>query len=267
MSLLLGIKPVFEESKSPGRREFLTSLASGGLGMLALRSLFASETPQAMGARQPHFAPRAKRCIFLFMDGAPSQLDLFDPKPKLAELTGQQLPPSLLEHVRFAFIKKDATLRASPRKFDRYGECGMELSDLLPHIATCADDICLIRSLHTDQFNHHPAEPTLQCGRAELGLPVMGSWLAYGLGSESQDLPAYVVLTGGRGTAGSTTMWSGGFLGSHHAGVHFRTRGEAVLHLQDPPGMTRPLRRIGLDALRDLNEARGAEVRDPEISS
>jgi hypothetical protein len=143
----------------------------------------------------------------------------------------------------------------------------MELSDLLPHIATCADDICLIRSLHTDQFNHHPAALTMQCGRGELGLPTMGSWLAYGLGSESQNLPAYVVLTGGRGTAGSTTMWSGGFLGSHHAGVHFRTRGEAVLHLQNPPGLPRPLRRIGLDALRDLNENRHAEVHDPEITS
>ena len=262
-----GISPVFTEPINPGRREFLTSLASGGLGMLALRSLFAAERTQATGTPQPHFAPRAKRCIFLFMDGAPSQLDLFDPKPKLAGLTGQQLPPSLLENVRFAFIKKDATLRASPRKFERYGECGMELSDLLPNIATCADDICLIRSLHTDQFNHHPAALTMQCGRGELGLPVMGSWLAYGLGSESHDLPAYVVLTGGRGTAGSTTMWNGGFLGSHYSGVHFRTRGEAVLHLQNPPGMPRPLRRIGLDALRDLNEARSAEVRDPEITS
>jgi hypothetical protein len=201
------------------------------------------------------------------MDGGPSQLDLFDPKPKLTELSGQQLPPSLLENVRFAFIKKDATLRASPRKFERHGQCGMELSDLLPHIATCADDICLIRSLYTDQFNHHPAQLTMQCGRGELGLPVMGSWLSYGLGSESQNLPAYVVLTGGRGTSGATTLWSGGYLGSHHGGVHFRTRGEAVLHLQNPPGMPRELRRRGLDALRDLNAARHDEIADPEITS
>ena len=253
----------------PSRREFFTGLASGGLGMLALESLLADELPAsgALAPRRPHFAPRAKRCIFLFMDGGPSQLDLFDPKPKLAELSGQQLPASLLENVRFAFIKKDATLRASPRKFAPAGACGMELSDLLPKIATCADDICLIRSLHTDQFNHHPAQLTMQCGRGELGLPVMGSWLAYGLGSESQDLPAYVVLTGGRGTSGATTLWSGGYLGSHHAGVHFRTRGEAVLHLQNPPGIARPLRRMGLDALRDLNGARLAEVGDPEIGS
>src|SRR5688572_12783461 len=145
-------------AQAASRREFFSSLASGGLGMLALRSLQAEEQhrPREGGPRPPHFAPRAKRCIFLFMDGGPSQLDLFDPKPKLAELTGQQLPESLLEKVRFAFIKKDATLRGSPRTFKRHGDCGMELSDLLPHIGKCADDICLIRSLHTDQFNHHP---------------------------------------------------------------------------------------------------------------
>ena len=258
---------MFTDLIHQSRREFMTSLASGGLGMLALRSLVAEEAPDTIGPRRPHFAPRAKRCIFLFMDGAPSQLDLFDPKPKLTELTGQQLPASLLENVRFAFIKKDATLRASPRKFERFGQCGMELSDLLPNIATCADHICLIRSLHTDQFNHHPAALTMQCGRGELGLPVIGSWLSYGLGSESQNLPAYVALTGGRGTAGSTTMWSGGFLGSHYSGVHFRTRGDSVLHLANPPGMPRPLRRLGLDAVRDLNEQRHAEMHDPEITS
>src|SRR5438477_953482 len=135
MSLLREIKAVISELATHSRREFFTSLASGGLGMLALRSLVAAEAaPAESGARQPHFAPRAKRCIFLFMDGAPSQLDLFDPKPKLAELTGQQLPASLLENVRFAFIKKDAKLRASPRQFEQFGHCGMELSDLLPHI-------------------------------------------------------------------------------------------------------------------------------------
>jgi hypothetical protein len=249
------------------RRNFFTSLASGGLGLLALRALVGGDSAADANPAQPHFAPRAKRCIFLFMDGAPSQLDMFDPKPKLVELTGQQLPQSMLENVRFAFIKKDATLRASPRKFQPHGECGMELSDLLPNIAICADDLCLIRSLYTDQFNHHPAALTMQCGRGELGLPTIGSWLSYGLGSESQNLPAYVVLTGGRGTAGSTTMWSGGYLGSHHSGVHFRTRGEAVLHLQNPPGMPRELRRAGLDAVRDLNELRHAQTLDPEITS
>ncbi|HZN34274.1 MAG TPA: DUF1501 domain-containing protein, partial [Pirellulaceae bacterium] len=161
----------------------------------------------------------------------------------------------------------DATLRASPRKFAPAGDCGMELSDLLPHLAARANDLCLIRSLYTDQFNHHPAQLTMQCGRGELGLPVMGSWLTYGLGSESQNLPAYVVLTGGRGTSGATTLWSGGYLGSHYAGVHFRTRGDAVLHLGNPPGLPRSVRRLGLDALRDLNELRLAEVGDPEIGS
>jgi len=262
------LSAVYVNPAIPTRRDFLTGLASGGLGMVALQSLLADD--QRAGGpqlREPHFAPRAKRCIFLFMDGGPSQLDLFDPKPKLAELSGQQLPESLLENVRFAFIKKDSKLRASPRSFSPAGECGMELSDLLPNIARQADDICLIRSLHTDQFNHHPAQLTMQCGKGELGLPAMGSWLAYGLGSESQNLPAYVVLTGGRGTSGALTLWNGGYLGSHYGGVHFRSRGDAVLHLANPPGLPRPVRRLGLDALRELNAARQAEVGDPEIGS
>lgn len=248
------------------RREFLTSSAAGGLGLLALNTLLAEDGVDR-GSQRTHFAPRAKSCIFIFMDGGPSQLDLFDPKPKLTELSGQQLPDSLLRSVRFAFIKKDATLRASPRRFARHGECGMELSDLLPHLSGCADELCLIRSLHTDQFNHHPAQLIMQCGREELGLPSMGAWLTYGLGSESQNLPGYVVLTGGRGTSGSTTLWTSGFLRSQYAGVHFRTRGEAALNLSNPPGMPRPLRRLGLDALRDLNQAHYEQVGDPEIVS
>lgn len=259
------------------RRQFLTSMASGGLGLLAARSLLADDKQHLASAisrderipsiRAPHFAPRAKSCIFIFMDGGPSQLDLFDPKPTLAKYDGQQLPDSLLKNVRFAFIKKDAQLRSSPRAFQRHGESGMELSDLLPNIAKCADDLCLIRSLHTDQFNHHPAQLIMQCGQEELGLPTIGGWLTYGLGTESRDLPGYVVLTGGRGTSGSTTLWTGGFLGSQYSGVHFRTRGEAVLHLQNPPGLPAPARRMGLDALRDLNAHQLSATGDPEIAS
>jgi hypothetical protein len=252
---------------SSSRREFLISAAAGGLGLLALNTLLAEDSASPLAPKPPHFAPRAKSCIFIFMDGGPSQLDLFDPKPKLSELQGQQLPESMLANVRFAFIKKDAQLRASPRKFSRHGECGMELSDLLPHLGACADELCLIRSMHTDQFNHHPAQLIMQCGRGELGLPTMGAWLTYGLGSASQNLPGYVVLTGGRGTSGATTLWSNGFLRSEHGGVHFRTRGEAVLNLQNPPGLPRELERQGLDALAALNRLKYAEVRDPEIAS
>jgi hypothetical protein len=257
------------------RRHFLTSAASG-LGAAALGSLLAGDgllRTQAPGSdflrpRAPHYAPRARACIFIFMAGAPSQIDLFDPKPKLAELHGQPLPESLTGSVRFAFIQKEsATLLASPRRFRRHGECGMELSDLLPQIGSVADDICLVRSLHTDQFNHHPGQLLMQCGRGAFGLPSMGSWLVYGLGSESQNLPGYVVLTAGRGSSGGATLWQSGFLPSTYAGVRLRSRGEPVLNLANPPGLPQTLERRGLDVLRDLNRAGLERVGDPEIAS
>jgi hypothetical protein len=267
-----------EEGALLTRRRFLTSLASGGLGTMALGALLeadgalADPNPQSeirnpQSPRLAHFAPKAKSCIFIFMDGGPSQLDLFDPKPELRKYHGQKLPDSLLKEVRFAFISKDATLRASPRTFHRCGRSGMELSDLLPHLSGCADDLCLVRTMVTDQFNHHPASMTMQCGQGKLGLPVMGSWLTYGLGSENQNLPGYVVLTSGRGASGAATLWSSGVLSSAHAGVRFRTRGEAVLNLDNPPGLPAELRRKGLDVVRDLNLSRYAQVHDPEIAS
>src|SRR5437773_2500319 len=143
-----------------------------------------------LASRPPHSPPRAKNCIFIFMEGGPSQMDLFDPKPKLNELNGQPLPDSLLKNVRFAFIQKEsARLMGSPRKFKQHGQSGTVFSDLLPNIAQCADDICMIRSMHTDQFNHHPGQLLMQCGRATFGLPTMGAWLTYGLGSVGANLP------------------------------------------------------------------------------
>jgi hypothetical protein len=254
------------------RRSFLATSASG-LGGLALASLL-QEDARAASAADPlalkpsHFPARAKSCIFIFMAGAPSQMDLFDPKPRLNELHGQPLPESFTRNVRFAFLKKEtATLLGSARTFRRHGACGMEFSDLLPHLATRADDLLMVRSLHTDQFNHHPGQLMMQCGRASFGLPAMGSWLAYGLGNASRDLPAYVVLTSGRGSSGGTTLWSSGFLPSTYAGVRFRDQGDAVLHLGNPPGLPPELQRAGLDTLRDANAARFATVRDPEIQS
>ena len=183
------------------RRDFLATSASG-IGTLALSAmlqqhgLLAADASRAaapanpLAPRPPHFAPRAKRCICIFMEGAPSQMDLFDPKPKLNELDGQKLPDSLLEKVRFAFIQKEgARLMGSPRTFKKYGQCGMEFSDLLPHLGACADDIAMIRSMHTDQFNHHPGQLMMNCGSSMFGRPSMGAWMNYGLGSESQNLP------------------------------------------------------------------------------
>src|SRR5687768_6789617 len=258
------------------RRDFFTTTANG-LGMLALGSMLnddqlfaaaASAGADPLAPKMPHFAPKAKNCIFIFMEGAPSQLDLYDPKPKLNELNGQPLPESMTKNVRFAFIKKEsAVLMGSPRKFAPHGKSGMVFSDLLPHLATCADDLLMVRSMHTDQFNHHPAQLVLSCGRSTFGLPSAGAWLNYGLGSASRDLPGYVVLTAGRGTSAGTSLWQSGFLPSVYSGVPFRSQGDPVLNLRNPDGLPAALQRKGLDALAQLNQTRFESARDPEIAS
>lgn len=260
--------------KHQARRQFLTS-AAGGIGQLALLSMlqrdgYGAEAKDAgrLPGLLPHFAPQAKACICIYLEGAPSQMDLFDPKPKLKELHGQPLPESMTKNVRFAFIKKEsAVLMGSPRVFRKHGECGMDFSDLLPHLSTCADDIAFIRSMHTEAFNHHPGQLLMNTGSMIFGRPSIGSWLNYGLGSESQDLPGYVVLNSGRGTSGGATNWSSGFLPSSYQGVLFRNQGEPVLHLNRPPGVSETLQRAGLDALRQLNERRRNLTVDPEIDS
>ncbi len=258
----------FERNIELDRRNFLTTSACG-LGMAALGSMLSAEEGTNPLAIKPlHFAPKAKNCIFLLQAGAPSQLDLFDPKPKLNELHGKPLPTELLEKVRFAFIKKEsAVLMGSPRKWSKHGQCGMDFSDFLPNIATCSDDILMIRSMFSEQFNHHPGQLLLSCGRSTFGLPTVGSWLTYGLGTESQNLPGYVVLTSGRGSSGGSSLWSSGFLPSHYAGVLFRNEGEPILNLTNPDGLPPELQRRGLDAMRSLNESRYSQVLDPEIAS
>jgi hypothetical protein len=262
------------------RREFMATSANG-IGALALGALLTEEglisRASAMdsgGVIDPltpkagHFPAKAKNCIFIFFEGGPSQMDLFDPKPRLNELNGQALPESLTKNVRFAFIRKEtAKLMGSPRKFAKHGQCGMDFSDLLPHMAKHADDWLMIRSLHTDQFNHHPGQLVLHCGRAQFGLPTIGSWLNYGLGSMSRNLPGYVVLSAGRGTSGGASLWQSGFLPSTYAGVLFRNQGEPVLNLKNPPGIPMNLQRKGLDTLMELNQSRYEHLRDPEIAS
>lgn len=264
---------------NPARRQFLSG-ALATVGSLALSELLgreglpAAETaaralPHPLAARAPHFAPRARNLIYIYLEGGPSQMDLFDPKPRLNELDGQPLPDSLLEHVRFAFIEKgSARLMGTPRKFSRYGQCGMELSDLLPHIGACADDICLIRSLHTDQFNHVPGQLMMNCGSPIAGRPSLGSWLAYGLGSQTQDLPAFVSLvTVGRGLPGGSASWSSGFLPSTYSGTLFRSEGDPVLNLSNPPGISDATQADSIRAINDLNRLRQRLVGDPELDS
>ena len=248
------------------RRNFLTTSASG-LGGLATSSLLQSASG-ATGVSSTHFPARAKACIFIFLAGGPSHVDLYDPKPLLNERHGTKMPDSLLANSEFAFIKKDkAVLKGSPATFSQRGTSGVSYSDMLPHIGSCADDICLIRTMHGEQFNHHPGQLLLSCGKAELGRPTIGSWLVYGLGSESQNLPGYVVLTAGRGASGGSSNWASGFLPAKYQGVVFRNQGVPVLNLASPAGVTASGQRRVLDAVNHMNRLRLQHTRDPEIES
>lgn len=248
------------------RRSFLTN-SSLGFGSVALWHLLSRDGMTT----QPHFLPKAKNVIFLFMMGGQSQVDLFDPKPKMAALHGQPMPRSLL-----ASAKKSATggvletVMASPRKFSRHGDCGMEFCDLLPHTATCADEICMIRSMYCEQSNHDPAQLLLLCGTPMFGNPSMGAWVNYGLGSASENLPGYLVLTSddGHGLEGAgTSLWGSGFMPATYRGVNFRSSGDAILHLNNPRGISSATQRERLDALRDINAINQQRTGDAEIAS
>ncbi len=241
-----------------GRRQFLAQTACG-LGAIGLAELLQADEALseqlASGSRSPHFRPRAKHVIFLFMAGAPSQLDLFDPKPKMRDLHGQPVPHSFLQDLDDALIKGSARVFASPRRFAKYGQCGMEFSDYLPHLASCADDLCMVRSMTTDVSNHHPAQLLMNCGMPRFGLPSMGAWTLYGLGSESQNLPGFVVMLSktGSGDLGGSALWGNAFLPATYRGVTFRGQSEPILHLNNPPGMSRQAQQARLQAIGDLN--------------
>ena len=217
----------------------------------------------ARGAPQPHFAPRAKNVIFIFMAGGPSHLDLFDPKPKMAALHGQPMPTSLVKAKKSATGGVLETVMASPRTFQRYGQSGIEFSELLPHTGAMADELCLIRSMHCEQSNHDPAQLLLSCGTPLFGNPSFGSWVNYGLGSECQDMPGYVVLlsNSGKGVDAGSALWGSGFMPSSYRGVTFRSTGDPMLHLTNPPGISAASQRARLDVLRDLNQLHQAAHR------
>jgi len=254
------------------RRSFFQECA-GGIGIMALAQLMEQEGRGAamdvnpLAPKPPHFAPKAKNVIFIFTEGGPSQIDLFDPKPGLEKWSGKPLPPSMTKDLRLAFTKPNAAVLASPRKFQPYGKSGIEFSDYIPHIGSCADDLCLVRSMFTDAFNHHPGQLLLFGGSIQVGRPTMGAWVLYGLGSESQNLPGFVVLGSGVGTSGGTSNWSSGFLPSTYRGVVFRSSGDPVLYLSNPPGVTKEMQRAELDALKDLNQDHYGETGDMEIAS
>lgn len=249
------------------RRQFFTT-AGSGLGSAALMSLLEVDDLQAAGPQSgSHFAPTAKSCIFIFLAGGPSQLDLFDPKPTLAKYVGQPLPKSFTEGVRFAFIKPSATVAPSKYQFRKHGESGLEMSELLPHLATCADDLAIVRSMHTEAFNHLPGHILMNTGVEKFGRPSVGSWVLYGLGSASQDLPGYVVLTSRSLVRGGGANWTNGFLPPSLQGVQFHDQGEPILNLSRPPGVPALAQRASLDAIASLNRMRFETQHDPEISS
>ncbi len=245
------------------RREFLAR-SSFGLGAMALATMSPSH---AAAERIRAVSPRAKRVIFLFMSGGPSHVDLFDPKPLLRERDGQPMPPEIIKNHVFAMIKTARpSIKGSPFRFERHGESGNEFSELLPHIASVGDELAIVRSVHTDTFNHDPACTFLNTGDVRFGRPSMGAWLSYGLGSETEDFPAYCVLISGqKGQPLLESYWGAGFLPSRHQGVQLRSRGEPVLFAKSPAGFTKEMRREQIDLVSWMNSKRFEKVGDPEI--
>jgi hypothetical protein len=259
------------------RRWFLRE-CSLGLGKIAAASLLsdafrwqsraaAVSAAEALRPKKPHFNGKAKKVIHLFMAGAPSQLDLFDYKPELAKLEGKPLPPSVIGGQRYAFIRPDAAVLGPRFKFSKHGNSGAELSEMLPHLAEVVDDICLIKSVTTDQFNHAPAQIFLNTGFGQPGRPSLGSWTLYGLGSESENLPAFVVMSTGAGISGGSANWSSGFLPSVYAGVRFRNQGDPILNVSTPKGIDSSLQRDSINLIDELNRAHLGIVGDPEIET
>ncbi|MGA0419677.1 MAG: DUF1501 domain-containing protein [Phycisphaerales bacterium] len=273
-------------ARTTTRRHFFGRLGSG-VGVAALASMLGEHSARALaaglrgGAREsapqsgaaignggvpaPHFAPRAKRVVYLHMAGSPPQQDLWDPKPELQRLDGQPCPDELLARERFAFIKGHPKLLGSPYSFAQHGKSGAWVSELLPHQAKIVDKIAIVRSVVTDEINHAPAELFLYSGSPRPGRPSMGSWSVYGLGSENRDLPGFVVLvSGGKNPSAGKSVWGSGFLPTVYSGVQCRSSGEPVLHVGDPPGLDRTGRRRMLDSLARLNALGHAEHGDPE---
>lgn len=259
------------------RRWFLRDCGVG-LGKIALaglltenltrRTLAAPAAPaNPLAPRPPHFPGRAKAVIHLFMAGAPSQLDLFDPKPELKKLEGKPLPPSVIMGQRYAFIRPDAAVLGPQFAFAKHGEAGTELSEMLPHLAGVVDNLCVIRSCRTDQFNHAPGQIFFNTGFPLPGRPSLGSWVTYGLGAETQDLPAFVVMSTGAGISGGAANWSSGFLPTYYSGVRFRNTGDPILNVSSPAGVDARLQRDTLDLIGELNRRQLGEVGDPEIAT
>ena len=260
-----------EELKRLTRRHFFRQggfgIAGAALASVLHRDLFGEdEVPSAV--RGTHHPAKATSVIYLFMAGGPSQLDLFDPKPKLQALNGSRCPDEITQGERFAFVQRNPRLLGSPYAFRKHGKSGIEISSLLPHLSTVADDLAVVRTVHTSQFNHAPAQLFMSTGDASMGRPSMGSWLTYGIGSENRNLPGFVVLASGPfNPEGGKSCWGNGFLPASYQGVEFRSKGDPVLFLSNPEGVDAAARRDMLDAVRDLNQRRRDREGNPETSA
>jgi hypothetical protein len=257
------------------RRWFLQECGVG-LGAISLGELLggrarASTTAKSnnpLAAHQPHFPAKAKSVIYLFMAGAPSHLELFDYKPQLAKFDGQLPPAELLKGYRAAFINPNSNLLGPRFKFRKHGQCGAELSEIVPHLAEVVDDVAIVKSMVTDAFNHAPGQILMSTGTQQFGRPSLGAWVTYGLGSESQDLPGFVVFSSGtKGPSGGNSNWGSGFLPTVYQGVQFRGTGDPVLYLSNPPGVDRAVQEDSLEAIQSLNQMRLARMGDPEIAT
>jgi hypothetical protein len=259
-----------EQIRHQTRRQFLRTSGQFSLGAIAPQALGAAPAPgtspvNPLAPRPSHYSAKVKRVIYLHMSGGPPHLDLFDYKPELVKRDGQPAPDDFIKGRRFAFTTGTPLLMGTPRQFAQHGRSGMWMSDAIPNFHGLADELCLIKSMHTDQFNHTPAELLLFTGSPRGGRPSMGSWVTYGLGSENADLPGFVVLiSSGTQPSAGQSAWGTGFLPSVFQGVQCRSKGDPVLYVSDPPGMSRALRRQTLDALRVLNERQAAELGHPE---
>ena len=271
-----------EVKKIVTRRHFFKNCGVG-LGSIALSSLLTDNTFSAQNSairnqnsaiqknplapKTPHFAPKAKRVIYVFQAGGPSHLDLFDYKPALVKYNGQKPPEEMLKGIQNVFINRDAALYASEFKFAKHGKSGAEISEALPYLAKVVDDICIVKTIATDAINHAPAQIFMNTGSVQFGRPSFGSWVTYGLGSESQNLPAFVVLTSANGTSGGSSNWGSGFLPTFYQGVAFRKSGDPILSLSNPRGINREMQRRTLDVLKKLNEHELEIDGDPEIAT
>ena len=243
----------------------LAGLWLGSKGAAAAAAGLVKDPARPWHPAEPHFRPRAKRVIYLHMAGSPSQLELFDHKPELARFDGKDCPESFLAGQTFAFIQGVPKMLGGQYPFRQHGRSGQWISDRLPHLARCADDLCIVKSMYTDQFNHGPAQLLMHTGMATAGGASFGAWSTYGLGSENDNLPGFIVLTsGGKNPDAGKSVWGAGYLPSVYQGVQCRSSGEPVLFLQDPAGIDRTQRRRSLDALAEINQRTAAEVGDPE---